>query len=43
MKLMAVLLKGSISCASKTSQIKPMSFPPMPVSTMACVRKGKSS
>ena len=43
MKSMAVRLKRSIIWANKTSHTKPMSFPPIPISTMACVRKGKTS
>ncbi len=40
---MAVRLKRSIISASSTSHTNPMSFPPIPVSTMACVRNGKMS
>ena len=42
-KSIAVLLKRSIISANNTNPTKSMSFPPIPVSTMACVRKGKTS
>lgn len=38
-----VRLKSSIVCANKTSHIKLISFPLIPISTIACVRKGKTS
>ena len=43
MKSMAVRLNSNIICANNTSHTKPMSFPPIPVSTIAWVRKGKTS
>lgn len=42
-KSMAVRLKRSIVSANSTNHTKPMSFPPIPVSTIACVKKGKIS
>ncbi len=42
-KSIAVRLKSSIICAIRTSQIKLMSLPPIPVSTIACVKNGKTS
>lgn len=42
-KSMAVRLKSNIICAIRISQIKPISFPWMPVSTIAWVRNGEMS
>lgn len=43
MKSIAVRLKSIIICANSTNHTNPMSFPPIPVSTIACVRKGNTS
>ena len=42
-KSMAVRLKRSVISASSTNHTNPISFPPIPVSTMAWVRNGKMS
>ena len=42
-KSIAVRLKRSINCANRMSHMKPISLPPIPVSTIDCVRKGNMS